>query len=73
MITLQEIEIARNDIRIKKGALLPTVGVRAGAGVEKVGRYTSQGAGDASTEIKPGKEMPDPLPDYNLRLMQTGK
>ena len=65
-ITLQEIEIAKNDIRVKKGLLLPTVGVRAGAGVEKVGRYTSQGAGDASTEIKPGKEMPDPLGDFTI-------
>lgn len=64
LITLQEIEIAKNDIRIKKGAYLPTVGIRAGAGVEKVGRYTSQGAGDATTEIKPGKETPDPLGDF---------
>jgi multidrug efflux system outer membrane protein len=68
MITLQEIEMARNDIRIKKGALLPMVGMRAGTGIEKVGRYTSQGAGDASTEIKPGIEMPDPLSDYNLSV-----
>jgi NodT family efflux transporter outer membrane factor (OMF) lipoprotein len=66
MITLQEIEMAKNDIRIRKGALLPKLGVRAGTGVEKVGRYTSQGAGDASTEIKPGVEMPDPLKDLNL-------
>ncbi|MFW0738131.1 TolC family protein [Flavobacterium sp. T12S277] len=65
-ITLQEIEIARNDIRVKKGLLLPTVGVRAGAGVEKVGRYTSQGAGDANTEIKPGVETPDPLGDFTI-------
>ncbi|MCV9930139.1 efflux transporter outer membrane subunit [Flavobacterium sp. LS1R49] len=65
-ITLQEIEIAKNDIRVKKGLLLPTVGVRAGAGVEKVGRYTSQGAGDASTEIKPGVETPDPLGDFTV-------
>lgn len=65
-ITLQEIEIAKNDIRVKKGLLLPTVGVRAGAGVEKVGRYTSQGAGDATTEIKPGKETPDPLGDFTI-------
>ena len=66
MITLQDIEITKNDIRLRKAALLPTVGLRAGAGVEKVGRYTSQGAGDASTEIVPGKEIPDPLMDYNL-------
>lgn len=65
-MTLQEIEIARADIRVKQGALLPTVGARAGIGVEKVGRYTSQGAGDASTEILPGKEVPDPLMDYTV-------
>lgn len=66
MITLQEVEIARNDIRFKQGPLLPTVAARAGMGVEKVGRYTSQGAGDATTEIKPGKEMPDPLGDFTV-------
>ena len=66
LITLQEIEIAKNDIRVRKGALLPQVGVGVGAGIEKVGRYTSQGAGDASTEISPGKEMPDPLGDLKL-------
>lgn len=66
MITMQEIEIARNDIRMKKGAVLPTVSLGGGAGIEKVGRYTSQGAGDASTEIAPGKEVPDWLPDYRV-------
>lgn len=65
-ITLKEVEIAQNDIRIRKGALLPTVGIRAGAGIEKAGRYTSQGAGDATTEIEPGREMPDPLTDFTV-------
>lgn len=65
-IALQEIEIARNDIRAKQGAILPSVGARAGIGTEKVGRYTSQGAGDASTEITPGKEVPDVLMDYGV-------
>ncbi|GEP52535.1 RND transporter [Flavobacterium noncentrifugens] len=65
-ITLQELEIAKNDIRVRKADLLPTLGIRAGAGVEKVGRYTSQGAGDASTEIMPGKEVPDPLTDFTV-------
>jgi len=63
-ITLQEIEIERNEIRIRKGEYLPAVGLRAGAGVEKVGRYTHQGATDATTEFEEGKEMPDPLQDY---------
>jgi NodT family efflux transporter outer membrane factor (OMF) lipoprotein len=66
LITLQEVEIARNDIRLRQAPLLPTVGAKAGIGVEKVGRYTSQGAGDATTEIKPGKEMPDPLMDFTV-------
>jgi NodT family efflux transporter outer membrane factor (OMF) lipoprotein len=62
-ITLQEIEIAKNDILSRQGALRPLVSAKLGLGVEKVGRYTSQGAGDASTEIAPGKEVPDPLTD----------
>jgi outer membrane protein, multidrug efflux system len=66
MITLQEIEIAKNDIRMRKGALLPFVGIGAGAGVEKVGRYTSQGAGDATTQIMEDTEFPDPLGDFKV-------
>lgn len=67
-IALREIEMASNDIRFRQGALQPKVGVRLGAGVEKVGRYTSQGAGDASTEITKGKEVPEVLPDYTGAL-----
>jgi len=70
-ITLQEIEIARNEIRIKKGELLPTVNYKIGAGIEKVGRYTSSGAGDASTDITPGKAVPEILPDYNFGLQAS--
>jgi NodT family efflux transporter outer membrane factor (OMF) lipoprotein len=66
MITLQDIVIAKNDIRIRKGAMLPTVGVRAGSSVEKVGTYTSQGAGDATAEITPGSRVPESLTDFNL-------
>ncbi|GGI27223.1 TolC family protein [Pedobacter mendelii] len=67
-VTLQEIEIAKNEIKARKGELLPSVGYRVGAGLEKVGRYTSSGAGDASTDITPGKEVPDVLPDYAFGL-----
>ena len=67
-MTLQEIEIARNDVRVKKGLLLPMVTAGASAGIEKVGRYTSQGAGDASTDITPGKGVPDVLQNYELGL-----
>lgn len=70
-ITLQEIEISRNEIRARKGEYLPFVGLKAGAGLEKVGRYTSQGAGDASTEITPGREVPEALPDYRIALQAS--
>lgn len=70
-MTLQEIEIARSDIKIKHAALLPAVTGGVGAGVEKVGRYTSQGAGDASTEIEPGKEVPDVLADFTIAAYAT--
>lgn len=70
-ITLQEIEIAANDIRMRKGALLPSVNLGGGVGVEKVGRYTSQGAGDASAEIYPGKKVPDPLTDLRVAAYAT--
>lgn len=64
MITLQEIEIAKNEIAYRKGKLVPTVNAKIGIGIDKPGRYTSEGAGDATTEIKPGKEMPDPLTEF---------
>ncbi len=67
-ITLQEIQMARNEILLRHAPLRPTAGARVGTGVEKVGRYTSQGAGDASTEIKPGKEMPEPLMDFGATV-----
>ncbi|WP_194766718.1 TolC family protein [Tamlana sp. I1] len=67
-ITLQEVEIARNEVRAKKGEYLPFVDVRGGAEVEKVGRYTSQGASDANNDIRPGEEFPEPLGNYGIGL-----
>lgn len=64
MITLQQIEIAKSDVMYKNGKLSPTVAARLGAGIEKVGRYTSTGAGDASTDITDGKEVPENLTNF---------
>ena len=68
LITLQEIEVARNEVGFRQGQLLPKVFAGAGVGVEKVGLYTSQGAGDAHTEITPGKTVPEWLPDYRANV-----
>lgn len=63
-IMLQEINIAKQDVRAKKGAYLPFFGIGAGAGVDKVGLYTSQGASDAANDITPGQKVPEVLPNY---------
>lgn len=67
-ITLQQIAIAKSNVLYSEGQLLPTVSVGGGVGVTKEGRYTSAGAGNATTDIKPGKSTPDPLMDYQLGL-----
>jgi outer membrane protein, multidrug efflux system len=69
--TLQEIEIAKSEVRFRKGLLFPTVNGTAGAGIEKVGHYTSQGAGDASAEITPGQIVPENLTDFYLGLQTS--
>ena len=69
LITLQQIEIAKSDVMYKNGKLSPTVAAKLGAGVNKAGRYTSEGAGDATTEIEPGREMPDPLGNFEGGLV----
>ncbi|MCU7612964.1 TolC family protein [Chryseobacterium sp. GMJ5] len=69
MITLQEIEIAKSGVIAKKGRLTPTVSAGIGAGVSKAGRYTSEGAGDATTEIEEGREIPDPLGNFEGGVM----
>lgn len=68
MVALQEIEIARSNVSAAKGSMAPTVGYTAGVSVDKEGRYTSAGAGNASTDMKPGVPIPDPLMDYEAGL-----
>lgn len=65
-IILQEIAIERNDIQAKKGEYLPFVNIGAGAGVDKSGSYTRNGAVEHSLEVKPGTPFPDPVPDFLL-------
>ncbi len=65
-ITLQEIEMSRNEIKARQGEYLPFVTIGGGAGIEKTPRYTRLGALEATTDIKPEKEMPDPLPDFQV-------
>jgi len=65
-IVLQEINIAKNEVRGRKGAYLPYVGIGAGAGFDKSAAYTRSGAVDATTNIMPGKQIPELLPNYGF-------
>jgi NodT family efflux transporter outer membrane factor (OMF) lipoprotein len=67
-ITLQDIEISKNQVKLRNGLLFPSVVIGATAGLEKVGRYTSQGAGDASAQITDGQLVPENLGNLGLGL-----
>ena len=71
MMTFQEIEVAKNNVRLKRGQMLPSVAGVGSAGTTKVGHYTSEGAGDASADITPGRLVPSPLNDYMLGLQTS--
>lgn len=70
-IMLQQVDMAKNEIKARKGEYLPFVDIQAGAEIEKVGRYTSQGANDANTDIRPGEEFPEALPNYSVGAYAT--
>lgn len=70
-IALQRIELARAGVRRATGALLPEISVAAGAGVQRFGTYTMDGAGNATTEITPGRLVPNPLGDLSVGLQTS--
>jgi NodT family efflux transporter outer membrane factor (OMF) lipoprotein len=65
-ITMQEIAVAQAEVRAKKGEFLPSAGVGVGAGVEKVGRYTRDGAVEENLPIRDGQAFPNPLGNVTL-------
>lgn len=70
-IIQQNIEIDKNEIMAKKGEYLPFLNLKAGAGAEKPGEFTRDGAVEKQLEIKPGKKFPEPLNDYSLAGIAT--
>ena len=63
-IVLQEVEMARNEVRAAKGEYLPFVGIAAGAGTEKVGEHTRNGAVEHHLPVHEEQHFPEPLPDF---------
>lgn len=65
-IQLMEMAAVNSEVLAKKGEYLPSLGLKIGGGADKVGRYTTHGAMEASTEMLPGKEIPELVPDLNI-------
>lgn len=61
-IQLQELVIGRAEVDARFGEMLPKLGAGVGAGIEKVGGETSQGAADRLTGV------PEHLPDFRFGL-----
>lgn len=64
-IRLQEIVIAQNEAYARQGEYIPRLSAQGGAGLEKPGKYTSQGASDD------GFGLPDPLGNFTFGLVGT--
>jgi outer membrane protein, multidrug efflux system len=61
---IQKIEIARANVNLNKGAQLPILSAALSAGQRRFGLFTMDGAGNASTDIRPGQVVPENLPDF---------
>lgn len=64
-IQLQELIIAQNEASARRGEYLPKVRAGAGAGVEKVGTFTSRGASDEALGL------PKHLGDFSFGLIAS--
>ncbi len=64
-VRLQEIIIAKYEVMSRKGEYLPKVDAGVHGGVEKVGKYTSQGQADEHTDT------PENLPDLGFGFSAT--
>lgn len=67
-ILLQQVDMAKNEIQARKGEYLPFVNYYGGAEVEKVGKYTRNGAVEENLNIREDEKFPDPLPNFSLGL-----
>lgn len=63
-ITLQEIDISKNEVRVRKGEYMPFVNIGAGLGIDKSAEYTRNGAIEEGLNIREETPFPKPLPDF---------
>ncbi len=64
LMAAQRIRSAQAMVTQTSGLLRPMVNLGAVPSIRKFGLYTMDGAGNASTDIKPGQVVPEHLPDF---------
>ncbi len=67
-ILVQRISIARNEIQARRGEYLPFVSTGVATDVEKVGRYTRNGALEENIELNEERAFPEFLTNIQLGL-----
>lgn len=70
-IALQRIEMAKAQITAARSVLAPKVSGVAGAGIQRFGLYTMDGAGNSTSPIYDGRIVPRDLPDYMVGLQTS--
>lgn len=70
-ILLQRISRSQNEIMSRRGEYLPFVNAGAGLEVEKVGRYTRNGAVEENLPIDEEKAFPEFLPNIQLGVFAS--
>lgn len=66
---MERVSIARSQMRVGKGAMLPEVMLGIGGGVQRFGEYTMDGVGNSTTntpDLVADKHIPDPYKSLNL-------
>ncbi|MBN8417482.1 MAG: efflux transporter outer membrane subunit [Verrucomicrobia bacterium] len=70
-IALQRIEMAKAQITAARSVLAPKVSGVAGAGIQRFGLYTMDGAGNSTTPIYDGRIVPRDVQDYSVGLQTS--
>lgn len=68
---VQEMVVAQNEVRLRRGEYLPSVNLVAGARADKAGEKSLQGSAEHNLAIEEGKENPKPIPDFALGAFAT--
>ena len=69
--TLEHVSIARSQVRLGTGALLPDISLGIEAGIQRFGDYTMDGVGNSTTntpDLDPEKHIPSPYRNLNIGI-----